>query len=1223
MMEISSGSDYSDIANEIMQRYETKKKKEEEKKNIEVKNYDDTLYRKKIVNSNECNNKNVINNFNDDSSYDSLVDDFYNKTINQNENKNDEEIINVNNFYLSDNEKKEENTNIINDKMKSNNYIKKKKEQIIKKKVIQRNNEIFKRNYNRPLMPLLIKKKKKNFISHKNRKDIHQKNNKINMKQIYHLNEWDSNQNDLAKYKLSKEELEQKKNNLKSKNIDKVKIEYQQKLQKMRENQKVGNKNITMSLKCKQEKDEGNHNKELSNSLCSNKSHNKNVTILSEEKNKNKINNNNNNNNNNKNKNNILRKDKKLKQDETYQTLKRVENTNTCEMKENFMKDAINNNKCCDNTYCYSDHTNNSNNHYHLNEYIEQNNINKSNTRSTNNKVKNYYNNRKTTNPKNEKTPHYYRNKINTFKNFNKSCDDNISNHTYKDTLDVHGNNLDVHGNNLDIHGNNLDVHGNNLDVHGNNLDVHGNNLDIHGNNLDIHGNNLHVYDSNNSSSYVTKKKLFHTYKNVSSYKKKKNTYIKELYKRSGDYDNFSIHTDDTSYSDDHILDNFTNTLKNYNENLYIDIENINVKMDTELFEKNIKKFQAKKYYPNIDFKMLDEFLSSSNNNSVQSSVISDDEYVLDSDYSEQIKKISMHVNYDDCNEDDNIIRFKKSKLETFNYIKNIMHQLKHMNIEDKSNSEKRNDDNINNNNGDNLKHINIDYFIKQNVKNNFNDNIMMQKDNNFDKDAIFNNQTNEVINLIEKDDSYYNSKLEKIKYNDEHLINDQMKITTKPYPLMEYLFKENDDKYNEMDNHINDIDDDDNNNNNNKKKKKKKIYFSDDDNINNLCDENIFRKYHIKSNMNNNQNILNVSNSYNQNKVSNISKRYSIEKNTNTMKNQLDNMSYISSFNNIKNEDILNVHNDQLLSFDTIKLNNSRKNYHENNLINIKNCDSISRDILNNEENEIISDKYSDKLMTYKNYDSQNEHLKEEKYNKNQKTKTKLNTINKTKELNLYTLKTHHDDQQINNLRKDTPTDANTNANISMNIENVSKTNKETYIKKNIHMIHKSNNNIPNVTPIITNPTNSKMNNIVKKKKSTQQITTLQTKKTNKNTVLKIKGGEEKQKKIIQTKNITSKVLNKNIEKKGETVLVPSKKKEKLMNNSEKTNKEENCSNKENRLINQKIMNTSINFDDTQNLSDEDKFIFDSYLNEENTKKESLQEIISNQVRQFEQIFL
>ncbi|EWC85968.1 hypothetical protein PFNF54_05632 [Plasmodium falciparum NF54] len=1191
MMEISSGSDYSDIANEIMQRYEEKKKKEEEKKNIEVKNYDDTLYRKKIVNSNECNNKNVINNFNDDSSYDSLVDDFYNKTINQNENKNDEEIINVNNFYLSDNEKKEENTNIINDKMKPNNYIKKKKEQIIKKKVIQRNNEIFKRNYNRPLMPLLVKKKKKNFLSHKNRKDIHQKNNKINMKQIYHLNEWDSNQNDLAKYKLSKEELEQKKNNLKSKNIDKVKIEYQQKLQKMRENQKVGNKNITISLKCKQEKDEGNRNKELTNSLCSNKSQNNNVTILSEEKNKNKINNNNNNN--------ILRKDKKLKQDETYQTLKRVEYTNTCEMKENFMKDAINNNKSCDNTYCYSDHTNNSNKHYHLNEYIEQNNINKSNTRSTNNNVKNYYNNKKTTNPKNDNTPHYYRNKINTFKNFNKSCDDNISNHTYKDILDVHCNNFDmhgnnfdvhcnnfdIHGNNFDVHGNNLDIHGNNLDIHGNNLDIHGNNLDIHGNNMDIHGNNLHVYGSNNSSSYVTKKKLFHTYKNVSSYNKKKNTYIKELYKRSGDYDNFSIHTDDTSYSDDHILDNFTNTLKNYNENLYIDIENINVKMDTELFEKNVKKFQAKKYYPNIDLKMLDEFLSSSNNNSVQSSVISDDEYVLDSDYSEQIKKISIHGNYDDCNEDDNIIRFKKNKLETFNYIKNIMQQLKHMNIEDKINTEKRNDDNINgdniinnninnnnNNNGcDHLKHVNIDYFIKQNVKNNFNDNIMVQKDNNCDKDAIFNNQTNEVINLIEKDDSYYNSKLEKIKYNDEHLINDQMKIRTKPYPLMEYLFKENDDKYNEMDNHINDIDDD------------------DDDNINNLCDEKNFRKYHIKSNMNNNQNILNMSNSYNQTKVSNISKRYSIEKNTNTMKNRLDNMSYTSSFNNIKNEDILNVHNDQL-SFDTIKLNNSRNDYHENNLINIKNCDSISRDILNNEENEIISDKYSDKLMTYKNYDSQNEYLKEEKYNENQKTKTKLNTINKTKELNLYTLNTHHDDQQINNLRKDPPTDANTNANISMNIENVSKTNKETYIKKNIHMIHKSNNNVSNATPNITNPTNS---------------------------------GEEKQKKIIQTKNITSKVLNKNIANKGETVLVPSKKKEKLMNNSEKKDKEENCSNKENRLINQKIMNTSINFDDTQNLSDEDKFIFDSYLNEENIKKESLQEIISNQVRQFEQIFL
>lgn len=70
--------------------------------------------------------------------------------------------------------------------------------------------------------------------------------------------------------------------------------------------------------------------------------------------------------------------------------------------------------------------------------------------------------------------------------------------------------------------------------------------------------------------------------------------------------------------------------------------------------------------------------------------------------------------------------------------------------------------------------------------------------------------------------------------------------------------------------------------------------------------------------------------------------------------------------------------------------------------------------------------------------------------------------------------------------------------------------------------------------------------------------------------------------------------------------------------------NKTEPSSNKEDRLISQKIMNTSINFDDVHNLSEDDNFIFEKYLNEESSQENgNLQDIINDQVMAFERNFL
>ncbi|KJP87447.1 hypothetical protein AK88_02879 [Plasmodium fragile] len=184
-------------------------------------------------------------NANDDaSSYDSLVEDFFEKAIKNAKKvkkKQNQERDSAPSERSGPNERSgpsAEEDNTLQRQNQHDQVEENKKDppkMSIKKKVIQWNSQMLNKNLNKPRMPLVRRKKKSMnmFIKKKKKNDAKGKNTKI-ASQAKHTNEWNSYQNDLDKYKLTNEELEQKRNSLKSKNLDKVKVEYQQRLQRMR-----------------------------------------------------------------------------------------------------------------------------------------------------------------------------------------------------------------------------------------------------------------------------------------------------------------------------------------------------------------------------------------------------------------------------------------------------------------------------------------------------------------------------------------------------------------------------------------------------------------------------------------------------------------------------------------------------------------------------------------------------------------------------------------------------------------------------------------------------------------------------------------------------------------------------------------------------------------------------------------------------------------------------
>lgn len=162
-----SESDYSDIAIGIIKNYENnvieKKKKLNEKETLLNYNNDYNTEADILTNNNNLidHTKLLENDKSDDSSYDSLVDDFYNKAVtNYRENSKKKDNItdlsnegnDINNLITDDKELKE---------IWDNNNNKDPKKLYLKKKVIQRNTEILKKNHNKPLIPLLKNHNKK------------------------------------------------------------------------------------------------------------------------------------------------------------------------------------------------------------------------------------------------------------------------------------------------------------------------------------------------------------------------------------------------------------------------------------------------------------------------------------------------------------------------------------------------------------------------------------------------------------------------------------------------------------------------------------------------------------------------------------------------------------------------------------------------------------------------------------------------------------------------------------------------------------------------------------------------------------------------------------------------------------------------------------------------------------------------------------------------------
>ncbi|CRG96815.1 conserved Plasmodium protein, unknown function [Plasmodium gallinaceum] len=1114
-MKIFSESDYSDIANDIITNYEENKKENARKlkKNNLLSNsnnnsdINDSLFFKKVSNSNE--NKLLTNSYdnNENSSYNSLVDDFYDQAIK----KLKKSKQNSTNFIEDD------NNNILVNKP----HIIKKDENklIIKKKVIQRNNEILKKNLNKPLMPLL---KKKNITK---KKDI--RNKKV--EQVSHKNEWNSNQNDLDKYRLSKEELEQKKINLKSKNIDKVKIEYQEKLKNMRQKQ---------SLVTSKGKEKNNCEKERHN-----------ISKLSEKGKEKKI-------------------DKNL-----------MENINSQEIDENLVNKKKNIN------------VNNKKNHFKYNirkkfnnsqKIDEENTININNLNNVNVSL-DLYNN------ENCDIDNYNNYDANGGKN---SSDDmkNSKKHIYEKINKKKGNN--INNNNIKLEKNKINRYNKSYSL--NKLKERSQSFLNNISDSDFYENsmlNISNYKKEvDDSFYFPKSKQIYDINDTSSLKKKKLNHLDDIKENFYDFEmdnNLNITTD--SSSNKTTIDNFMKELKNHNENLCIDINPNNIKIDIENYKIDKKVFKEKEYYPNTELKFLDENISTKNSCSSNY----DYEYIFDSDYSEQINKMN-----DNLIKNDNMLKLKKSKIETFNHIKKIIEEIKNLDYENVNTL--RNDKNEIKKNDDYMD------MVKQNENNKLY--CCDSEDEKIEKKKIYHNIKKEKT----KQKNYYENTDEEIKKfekKDYYKDMDEKIEKKKVYPLMELLFKEDDDN----DYYIKD---------------KSSEYYKEEENeiFNENNDlykkDNIFNSYNCIFNDKHNP----LHEDKNCSDMMNFSEIKCFSNKRRDSKNQK--LNHTSSFSSFKNSFDSNFNIPKEYSYNLSEKNNIKNNieYEKNSYIsnsielmnkldsntthiekNTSNAYNNNRDYLkkNNNEDLIFSNSQSEKNDCYNflkntllNKNTKISSRNDKEKNENIKQKIDRGTINLIKnelksncsKLNMDDRNTHLTIQRNDKKICETPNkkiekkyDQET-ASIISNSNLHKKGKKNIFCKKNVNEVK----NIKNCREIEHLKRNNKETPQTKNSKDITDIT---------------KNNINKRTRIIFNKNKDNEIS--------------SEKKEK--------GKEDTCANKEHRLINQKILNTSLNFDDTHNLSDDDKFIFDTYLNEENTKKkeENLSEIINSQVKAFERIFL
>ncbi|CRG99479.1 conserved Plasmodium protein, unknown function [Plasmodium relictum] len=1108
-MKIFSESDYSDIAIGIIKNYEENKKesirKLDEKKNLlfhSNSHFNDSLFSKKesYSNENKLLRKSIDNN--DDSSYNSLVDDFYDKAIKKYKKSKKKST----NFSESDND----NTLV------SESHIIKKDENklLIKKKVIQRNNEILKKNHNKPLMPLLKKKNTKKKMYIKNKKT----------EQVNHKNEWNSNQNDLDKYKLSKEELEQKKNNLKSKNLDKVKMEYKEKLKQMRQ------KHSLVTSRCK-ENDNYEEEKNNSTKLNGKKKEKTNFKKLMENINLKEINQN------------LINKKNEIKP-----------NNKKNNFKCNNIKKCINSQKIeKENTIGVNDINNvNVSHDMHNNENYDSNDCNhfdidcvESSLDDMKNSKKHIY--QKINKKKEKNNNNHIKLKKSKIKNNYKACALKKSDEMSKKFLN-YINDSDSYASSI-----------------------------------------LNILDYKrefNDNYYLPRNKQIYNNKDFLSLKKKKLNNLDNIKKElfNSEVDNDLSTTYDFS-SDKTTMDYFVKELKNHNENLCIDINPNNIKMNIENYKIEKKMFEEKKYYPNIEFNFYENISTKSSCSSNY-----DCEYIFDSDYSEHIKKLN-----DNFIQNDNILKLKKNKMETFNHIKKIMLEIKNIDY----------------------KNVNILRSYKNEIekKDDYVDMMINQKENNrlycIDSEKLG------------KKENHYNIKIGETEKKDYYEHFDEKIEKTKVYPLMELLFKEDEDDY--------------------YLKEKSNEYYKEEENIIFNENKNLYKEEGISNNYifndsehNSLYQNINSSNMKNSSKI----KRFSVERSNNSKNEKLNG---ISSFSSSKNSFYNNLNTSREYSYNLSKIDHVKRSiesekssYNSNSSTELVNkMDSKSNNSDKNIKNTF--DNYRDYLKK-----SSNDSLifLNDKEEKNCDCDSLKNIL-----LSRSTKKSNRNDEKNKDIKKKVDRrDSNIIKNeMKYNCSKFNMDNKSTQLKipiNDMNICEVSNKIIKKCDEqTISNVSNTDLykkerNNIfnkknvnntknAKKEKNRREIEYSE-KYMKKNTEIKNSKDTVRIPVITKTsKDITG--LAKNHVNKRTKKLFSANKDNEITSTKKEGGKEDICSNKEYRLINQKILNTSLNFEDTHNLSDDDKFIFDTYLKEENTKKkeENLSEIINSQVKAFEQIFL
>lgn len=630
-------------------KYKDKDINKQRKKQHEIMKEKETYYNYHNDDDDDDNDNNDDDKDNSDSdddkdndSYDSLVEDFYGESLRRRDHEKSERT------NESDNE------NIYEE---SSSFPKKYNEKkiLMKKKIVQKNKEFFKKNLNKPLMPLLKKQNRPNQLTAQNVLRNKMKGGKPpppKLIQVKHKQEWNSCQTDMNKYKLTKEELEEKRKSLRSKNIEIARIECRNKLKQSSGKRKSDTVRIE-DISKSERNSQWNTKNELENKY--------NVII---KKNKEMFTRGN------KKQNPIMKNERKQSQQIKEVTLQRgtekgkryvyknerekeneteSENENENESKYKYkykydIKKEREKGKGKKKDGIRKLRRNNSNVHLETVDAITTNRKRLTNIQENN------------------------REKPNRIKKREKKYGLNKEQDVFEDTSETVIN---------------ISCSGSDFSEYENSDRTEESEKEEEETDRDIYSSEEHMYNSIilQKKQNVLKNNLRKTKKRALSKLKRNNIGVDMQIKENPYFfkneENTTYTEDEDSFSDELTIDNnFTEHLKTFNENLSIDIDITNLKMQLDVSPLKKQEFNEREYFPNITQLNVNDFYEHSDfDNSFQYYYNSEQEWeeLFSSDYSAAMEKIGCF------NEQDHILKFQKNKLETLKNIKKIIKGVKHL----------------------------------------------------------------------------------------------------------------------------------------------------------------------------------------------------------------------------------------------------------------------------------------------------------------------------------------------------------------------------------------------------------------------------------------------------------------------------------------------------------------------------------------------------------------